>query len=417
MPTIIERSRNAFKAFMNRDPPSANTYIYGGSATRPDRFRFTKGNAKSIMAPYYNKIAMDCASVVLEHVRVDENGTYVETINSHLNNCLTVNANKDQTYRAFIQDAIMSMFDEGVVALAPIDFYEYKRRNAVGREEVVRTDVGSFRTAKITRWYPDEVELDVYNDRTGKRDTLIMPKERVPILENPLYSVMNEPNSTVQRLIRTLNLSDTIDSQNTSGKLDMIIQLPYSVKTPARKAIAEQRQQEIRDQLTGSQHGIAYIDGTEKVIQLNRAIENNLYDRVEYLMNLAFDQLGFTNEIMNGTASAEAMQNYYTRTVEPVISVLVDNLKWKSLTEHQRQNGETIQLFRDPFKIMPASAIADAADKFTRNEIMAPNEWRPKIGMKPVKDPEANELRNRNISQSNDASNASVNTDETDESV
>lgn len=416
MPTIIERSRNAFKAFMNRDPPSSNTYVYGGTASRPDRFQFTRGNAKSIMAPYYNKIAIDCASVVLEHVRVDEDGNYVETINSHLNNCLTVNANKDQTARAFIQDAVMSMFDEGVVALAPIDFFEYKRRNAVGREEVVRTDVGSFRTAKITRWYPNEIELDVYNDQTGKREKLIMPKERVPILENPLYSVMNEPNSTVQRLIRTLNLSDTIDSQNTSGKLDMIIQLPYSVKTPARKAIAEQRQQEIRDQLTGSQHGIAYIDGTEKVIQLNRAIENNLYDRVEYLMNLTFDQLGFTNEIMNGTANETTMQNYYTRTIEPIVAVLIDNLKWKSLTEWQRANGETIQMFRDPFKIMPVGAIADAADKLTRNEIMAPNEWRPKVGMKPVKDAQANELRNRNISQSKEVSNASVTDEKADES-
>lgn len=415
MPTIIERSRNAFKAFMNRDPPSSNTYIYGGTANRPDRFQFTRGNAKSIMAPYYNKIAMDCASVALEHVRVDEDGNYVETINSHLNNCLTVTANKDQTARAFIQDAVMSMFDEGVVALAPIDFFEYKRRNAVGREEVVRTDVGSFRTAKITRWYPNEIELDVYNDQTGKREKLIMPKERVPILENPLYSVMNEPNSTVQRLIRTLNLSDTIDNQNTSGKLDMIIQLPYSVKTPARKAIAEQRQQEIRDQLTGSQHGIAYIDGTEKVIQLNRAVENTLYDRVEYLMNLTFDQLGFTNEIMNGTANETTMQNYYTRTIEPIVAVLIDNLKWKSLTEWQRANGETIQMFRDPFKIMPVGAIADAADKFTRNEIMAPNEWRPKVGMKPVKDAQANELRNRNISQAKNASNATVTDDTADE--
>lgn len=399
--TIREWLQNTIDIFKNRDPPMQSYVVTGGSSSRPDRFHFSRGNAKSILTPYYNKIAMDCASIRLEHVRVDDEGNYLETIDSHLNRCLSLNANKDQTSRAFVQDIVMSMFDEGCVALPPIDVYTTQIRGADGRI-IVKKDIGSIRTAKILAWYPDYIRIQVYNDRTGQPAEFVIPKSTTPILENPLYTVMNEPNSTVQRLIKTLNLSDTIDAQNCSGKLDMIIQLPYPVKSKARQEMALERKKDIQEQLNSSKYGIAYIDGSEKIIQLNRAIENNLYERVERLMTTAFDQLGITEEIMNGTANESTMQNYYSRSIEPIVSVIIDNMKWKYLTEEQRMNGETIMMFRDPFKIMPITAVADAADKFTRNEIMSPNEWRPIVGRKPVKDKEADELRNRNISKAKD---------------
>lgn len=390
--SISARVKNAWNAFMNRDPPVSVYSSYGGSSYNPYRSRLSRGNERSLIAPVFTKIAMDCASIQLQHVRLDKDGNYIETIDSDLNRCLTLNANKDQTSRQFIQDAIMSMFDEGVVALPPIDARTKKTKDGIER------DIESIRTAKVLEWMPDHVRLRAYNDRKGKQADLTMPKAMVPICENPLYSVMNENNSVVQRLVRTLNLSDTLDAQNGSGKLDVLIQLPFSVRSEGMRARAESRRQDIEDQLQKSKYGVAYIDGTEHVIQLNRSVENNLYDRVKYLMDQLYDQLGITAAILNGSASEAEMQNYYSRTIEPVISVIVDNMKWKYLTQKARDRGETIMIFRDPFKLVPINQMADIADKFTRNEILSPNEVRQIVGRKPVNNEKANELRNRNIS-------------------
>lgn len=390
--SISARVKNAWNAFMNRDPPVSVYSSYGGSSYNPYRTRLSRGNERSLIAPVFTKIAMDCASIRLQHVRLDKDGNYIETIDSDLNRCLTLNANKDQTSRQFIQDAIMSMFDEGVVALPPIDVRTKKTKDGIER------DIESIRTAKVLEWMPDYVRLRAYNDRKGKQADLTMPKAMVPICENPLYSVMNENNSVVQRLVRTLNLSDTLDAQNGSGKLDVLIQLPFSVRSEGMRARAESRRQDIEDQLQKSKYGVAYIDGTEHVTQLNRSVENNLYDRVKYLMDQLYDQLGITAAILNGSASEAEMQNYYSRTIEPVISVIVDNMKWKYLTQKARDRGETIMIFRDPFKLVPINQMADIADKFTRNEILSPNEVRQIVGRKPVNNEKANELRNRNIS-------------------
>lgn len=390
--SISARVKNAWNAFMNRDPPVSVYSSYGGSSYNPYRTRLSRGNERSLIAPVFTKIAMDCASIQLQHVRLDKDGNYIETIDSDLNRCLTLNANKDQTSRQFIQDAIMSMFDEGVVALPPIDARMKKTKDGIER------DIESIRTAKVLEWMPDYVRLRAYNDRKGKQADLTMPKAMVPICENPLYSVMNENNSVVQRLVRTLNLSDTLDAQNGSGKLDVLIQLPFSVRSESMRTRAESRRQDIEDQLQTSKYGVAYIDGTEHVTQLNRSVENNLYDRVKYLMDQLYDQLGITAAILNGSASEAEMQNYYSRTIEPVISVIVDNMKWKYLTQKARDRGETIMIFRDPFKLVPINQMADIADKFTRNEILSPNEVRQIVGRKPVNNEKANELRNRNIS-------------------
>ena len=390
------RLQNAWNAFMNRDPPVSRYVTYGGSSYNPYRARLTRGNEKSFVAPIFTKIAMDCASVSLQHVKVDANGNYVETVDSKLNRCLTLCANKDQTPREFMMDAVLSMFDEGTVALPPIDT-DVQRTN-----DGIKMDVESIRTAEILEWFPDYIRMRAYNDRSGKREELTMPKASVPIVTNPLYSIMNENNSVVQRLIRTLNLSDTLDAQNGSGKLDMIIQLPYQIRTKSMEDRAEMRRNSISEQLENSKYGIAYIDGTEHITQLNRGIENNLYERVKYLTAQLYSQLGLTEEILNGTASAEAMQNYYSRTIEPIVSAIIDAMKWKYLTEKARDDGETIMFFRDPFKLMPAGAIAEASDKLTRNEIVSPNEIRQMIGRKPSADEKANELRNRNISTPND---------------
>lgn len=393
------RLKNAWNAFMNRDPPVSRYVTYGGSSYNPYRARLSRGNEKSFIAPIFTKIAMDCASISLQHVRVDVNGNYVETVDSKLNRCLTLCANKDQTPREFMMDAILSMFDEGNIALPPIDTSVKVTKSADGTNEI-KMDVESIRTAEILDWFPDHVRLRAYNDRTGQREELTMPKASVPIITNPLYSIMNENNSVVQRLIRTLNLSDTLDAQNGSGKLDMIIQLPYQIRTKSMEDRAEMRRNSISEQLENSKYGIAYIDGTEHVTQLNRGIENNLYDRVKYLLEQLYSQLGITEAIMNGTANDATMQNYYTRTIEPIISAIVDSMKWKYLTQKARDDGETIMFFRDPFKLMPAGSIADASDKLTRNEILSPNEVRQMIGRKPSADEKANELRNRNISTS-----------------
>lgn len=398
--SILSRVKNGWNAFMSREPPDVvlkQPIISYGS--RPGRQRMSRATERSIVAPIYNKIAMDCASVTLQHVKLDDSGSYIETMNSGLNRCLTLNANKDQTSRQFIQDAIISLFDEGNIALPPIDTTSRVRVNGE-----VDYDILSIRTARIIEWMPDYIKMRAYNDRTGEQADLIMPKAAVPIIENPLYAVMNDQNSTVQRLIRTLNLSDTIDQQNGSGKLDMIIQLPYSIRSVAMKARAEDRRKNLEEQLNNNRYGIAYADSTEKIIQLNRAIENNLYERVKYLWELLHDQLGITKEIMNGTATPETMQNYYSRTIEPVVSALVDGMKWKYINENARADGETILITRDPFKLVPVNSMADIADKFTRNEILSPNEVRQIIGRKPVDDPAADELRNRNINQSTDES-------------
>ncbi len=392
--SLSSRVKNAWNAFMNRDPPVSRYVTYGGSSYNPYRSRLSRGNEKSFIAPIFTKIAMDCASISLQHVRVDSDGNYVETIDSKLNRCLSLAANKDQTPREFIMDAVLSMFDEGTVALPPIDTDTRKTANGL------IYDIESIRTAEIIQWYPDHIKMRAYNDRTGERADLLMEKASVPIITNPLYSVMNENNSVVQRLIRTLNLSDTIDAQNGSGKLDMIIQLPYQIRTKSMEERAEMRRNSISDQLENSKYGIAYIDGTEHVTQLNRGVENNLYERVKYLVDQLYSQLGVNNEILNGTASDATMQNYYTRLIEPIISAIVDAMKWKYLTQKARDEGETIMFFRDPFKLMPAGAVAESSDKLTRNEILSPNEVRQMIGRKPVKNKKADELRNRNISVS-----------------
>lgn len=401
------RLKNAWNAFMNRDPPVGRYVTYGGSSYNPYRTRLTRGNEKSFVAPIFTKIAMDCASVSLQHVKVDANGNYVETVDSKLNRCLTLCANKDQTPREFMMDAVLSMFDEGTVALPPIDT-DVKRT-----KDGIKMDVESIRTAEILEWFPDHIRMRAYNDRSGEREELTMPKASVPIITNPLYSVMNENNSVVQRLIRTLNLSDTIDSKTGSGKLDMIVQLPYQIRTKSMEERAEMRRNSISEQLENSKYGIAYIDATEHITQLNRGVENNLYERVKYLTEQLYSQLGLTEEILNGTASAEAMQNYYSRTIEPIVSAIIDAMKWKYLTEKARDDGETIMFFRDPFKLMPAGAIAEASDKLTRNEIVSPNEIRQMIGRKPSADEKANELRNRNISASNDQKFATAETEST----
>ena len=404
---ISSRLKNAWNAFMNRDPPVGRYVTYGGSSYNPYRTRLTRGNEKSFVAPIFTKIAMDCASVSLQHVKVDANGNYVETVDSKLNRCLTLCANKDQTPREFMMDAVLSMFDEGAVALPPIDTDVQRTKDGI------KMDVESIRTAEILEWFPDYIRMRAYNDRSGKREELTMPKASVPIITNPLYSVMNENNSVVQRLIRTLNLSDIIDSKTGSGKLDMIVQLPYPIRTKSMEERAEMRRNSISEQLENSKYGIAYIDATEHITQLNRGVENNLYERVKYLTEQLYSQLGLTEEILNGTASAEAMQNYYSRTIEPIISTIIDAMKWKYLTEKARDDGETIMFFRDPFKLMPAGAIAEASDKLTRNEIVSPNEIRQMIGRKPSADEKANELRNRNISASNNQKFAMAETEST----
>ena len=389
--TFGSRLKRAWNAFTNRDPPGKSSYD-GGYSYRPDRVRLNRGNDRTILTAIYTRIAMDAASITINHVRLDENGRYDETVDSGLNSCLNLSGNKDQTGRALRYDLFLSVLDEGAVALVPVDVDTDPKTGDVTIE--------SMRVGKIKEWYPDDVRLEVYNDRTGQREELTLPKAQVAIIENPFYAVMNEPNSTVQRLIRKLNLMDVVDDQLGNGKLDLIIQLPYIVKSEARKKQAEDRRAEIERQLAGSKYGIAYTDGTEHITQLNRSLENNLLKTVEYLTNMAYSQLGITPEIMNGTANDTVMTNYENRTIEPLVAAAVDEVKRKFLTEEARANGESVLYFRDPFKLAPVSKVAEMADKFTRNEIMTSNEFRQIIGMKPSKDPNADKLRNANISQS-----------------
>lgn len=398
---IIDRLKHSWNAIRNKDPTANNYNFMGIGPTysyRPDRIRYTRGNERSIITAAFNRIAMDVASMDVQHVRLDEDGRYVETINSGLNNCLTLEANLDQTGRAYLQDIVVSMFDEGVVAMVPTDIDDRLESIDDGKD-FDGSDILSMRTGKILEWMPRHVRIRLYNDANGQQEDIVLPKNMVGIVENPFYAVVNEPNGVVQRLIRKLNLLDAVDEQTSSGKLDLIIQLPYLVKTEARKAQAEQRRKDIETQLTGSKYGIAYADGTERITQLNRPVENNLMKSVEYLTCLAFSQLGFTQEIMNGTADDKTMLNYYSRTIEPILSAIVDEMKRKFLTPEARKNKESIVFFRDPFTLVPVNDIAEIADKLTRNEIVSSNEVRQKIGMKPSSDPNADVLRNKNLSE------------------
>ncbi len=390
-PSLMSRFKVAWNAFKNRDP----TMFYrepGMSYTyRPDRVRFSGGNERSIITAAYNKVAVDVAAVDIKHCRLDNNGRYVRDINSGLNNCLTLEANIDQTGRAFIQDTVMSMFDEGVVALVPVD-------TSTDPTIAGSFDIHTMRTGKIVEWFPRSVKVEVYNDRTGKKEKIIMPKRSVAIVENPFYAVMNESNSTFKRLIRKLNLLDAIDEQSGSGKLDLIIQLPYVVKGETRQKQADDRRDSIVNQLKGP-YGIAYIDGTEKVTQLNRPVENNLLKQVEYLTNMLYGQLGMTPAILDGTADEKTMLNYNNRTIEPIVAAITGAMKRSFLSKTARTQGQTVMSFRDPFKLVPINNIAEIADKFTRNEILTSNEIRQIIGFKPADDPKADKLINSNISQ------------------
>ena len=391
--TFLNRIKNAWNAFINnRDPTSKWKDIGSSYYYRPDRQRFTGGNERTIVTSVYNRIAMDVAAIDIKHVRLDENDRYLETIDSGINRCFSEEANIDQTGRAFIQDIVMSMLDEGCVAIVPVD-------TNVDPTLSNSYDILSMRVGKILQWYPNHVQVRVYNDRTGNKEDIILPKETVGIIENPLYAVINEPNSTMQRLIRKLSLLDAIDEQSSSGKLDLIIQLPYTIKTEARRQQAEQRRKEIEMQLTNSKYGIAYTDGTEHITQLNRPIENNLMKQIEYLTSMLYSQLGITTTILDGSADEKTMLNYYTRTIEPIISAIVCEAKRKFLTKTARSQRQSFLFFRDPFKLVPISQIADIADKFTRNEIASSNEIRQCIGMKPSKDPKADMLINSNLNQ------------------
>ena len=394
---IRDRLQHAWNAFVYND----NTYVdpqnLGGLSTyKPDRVHFSRGVERSIVTSVYNRLALDVSSIAIKHVRLDENGRFKEEVDSGLQNCLNVEANIDQTGRAFLQDVVMSMLDEGCVAIVPVD-------TTIDPAKSGSYEINTMRTGKILEWYPAHVRVRVYNDKRGIHEEIVLPKSAVAIIENPLYAVINEPNSTMQRLIRKLNLLDVVDEQTSSGKLDLIIQLPYVIKTDARRKQAEERRKDIEMQLSGSKYGIAYTDGTERITQLNRPAENNLMKQVEYLTSMLYSQLGLTQSIMDGSADDKTMLNYYNRTVEPILAAITDEIKRKFLTKTARSQKQTIMYFRDPFKLTPVLDLAEIADKFTRNEIMTSNEIRQIVGMKPADDPSADELRNKNLNQSNEA--------------
>lgn len=393
--TFRSRLKRAFNVFANGDQSEEIHHIYGGyaSSLRPDRPRFSRGNERSIVTAIFNRIALDVASIDIRHVDLDEEGRYLFDRPSRLNNCLTVEANIDQTSRAFLQDIVMSLMDEGCIAVVPIDTYDDPTKTE-------SYDIISMRVAKIVKWYPQHVTVRLYDDRDGQHKEITIRKSLVAIIENPLYAVVNEPNSTLQRLVRKLSLLDQVDSENASGKLNMIIQLPYTIKSEARRKQADERRAAIEDQIAHSPYGIAYADATEHITQLNRSLDNNLLSQIEYLTDQLYGQLGLTKEIMNGTANEQDMLNYQNRTIEPIIAAIADEFKRKFLTKTGRTQGQSIEYFRDPFRLMPVSQIAEIADKFVRNTIMTPNEMRQKIGMKPAADPNADQLRNPNISAS-----------------
>lgn len=407
MPTFSDRLQHAWNAFVGRDPTPS--YNYGPSnSIRPDRVRLTRGNERSIVTAIINRIAMDCAAIKIEHVEVDDDDRFTDIIDSGLNYCLNTEANIDQTGRNLKQDIFMSMFDEGCVAVVPVETtVSIFNTSAFGIEQL--------RTGKIVEWYPQHVKINLYNERTGRKEDVILPKKSVAIIENPLYAVMNEPNSTLQRLMRKLALLDYVDEQSSSGKLDLIIQLPYVVKTEARRQQAENRRKDIEMQLSGSKYGIAYTDGTEKITQLNRSVENQLLNQINDLTSMLYSQLGITKEIMESTADEKTMNNYYNRTIEPLMSAVVDEMRRKFLSKTARTRKQSIVFFRDPFKLVPTSELAELADKFTRNEIMTSNEIRQIVGLRPSKDPNADELRNKNLSQSNEEIEAKTGDNNTEE--
>lgn len=390
--TIGERLKHAWNAFLGRDPTKNYHYMGNSYSYRPDRPIFTRGNERSIITAIYNRVSLDASAMDIKHVRLNEENRYLEDIDSGLNYCLTEEANLDQTGRAFIQDVVMSMLDEGCVAIVPID-------TDVNPMNTGSYDILTMRTGHILEWYPEDIKVRVYNERTGKKEEIVYPKRRAAIIENPFYAIMNEPNSTLQRLIRKLNLLDAVDEQSSSGKLDLIIQLPYTLKSSAKQEQAEKRRQDIVDQLANSKYGIAYVDATERITQLNRPIENNLMTQIEYLTNLLYAQLGLTQGVLDGTADDTVMTNYYTRTIEPILSSITEEMRRKFLTKTARSQHQSIEFFNDPFRLVPVSQLPDIVDKFTRNEVMTSNEFRQIIGLKPSQDPNADELRNKNISQ------------------
>lgn len=400
---ITDRLQHAWNVFVGRDPPKY-TYSMGyGSTYRPDRFRTHHGNDRSIITSIYNRIAMDVASVKMIHARLDDQDRFESEIKDKLNDCLNFSANIDQTGRAFIQDACLTMLEEGCVVLVPIETSDKLTED--GNTFTIHT----MRAGTVSEWYPKHVKVNVYNELKGMREDIVLPKEQVAIIQNPLYSVMNEPNSTLQRLIRKLSLMDDLDNQIASGKLDLIIQLPYVVKTDKRKAEAEKRRKDIEVQLSGSKYGVAYTDGTEKITQLNRPVENSMLNKIQYLRDELYAQLGITQAVMDGTADEKTMLNYYNRTIEIIVAAFVDEIKRKFLSSTARSQKQSIEYFRDPFKLVPVEQLAELADKFTRNEIMSSNEFRSIVGRQPSKDPKADELHNSNINSGDDQKFASAN--------
>lgn len=394
--SVGSRFKNAWNAFRNREPTKVFQDIGYGYSYRPDRFRLTRGNERSIVTSVYNRIALDVAAIDIRHVQLDAEGQFCDVVQSGLNNCLSTEANLDQTGRAFIQDAVMSMMDEGCIAIVPVDTDD-------DPDDTTGYQILSMRVGRIRDWYPKHIRVELYNEETGRKQDIVVPKSTVAIVENPLYAVINEPNSTMKRLIRKLNLLDAVDEQSSSGKLDLIIQLPYVIKTEARRKQAEKRRKDIEQQLAGSKYGIAYTDGTERITQLNRSLENNLMKQIEYLTSMLYSQLGITQSILDGTADDKTMLNYYNRTIEPIIAAIVDEMKRKFLSETARSKNKSIKFFRDPFKLVPVADLAEISDKFTRNEIATSNEIRQVIGWKPSDDPKADELRNSNLSQPNES--------------
>ena len=393
--SVGSRFKNAWNAFRNREPTKVFQDIGYGYSYRPDRFHLTRGNERSIVTSVYNRIALDVSAIDIRHVQLDAEGRFCDVVQSGLNNCLSTEANLDQTGRAFIQDAVMSMMDEGCIAIVPVDTDD-------DPDDTTGYQILSMRVGRIRDWYPKHIRVELYNEETGRKQDIVVPKSTVAIVENPLYAVINEPNSTMQRLIRKLNLLDAVDEQSSSGKLDLIIQLPYVIKTEARRKQAEKRRKDIEQQLAGSKYGIAYTDGTERITQLNRSLENNLMKQIEYLTSMLYSQLGITQSILDGTADDKTMLNYYNRTIEPIIAAIVDEMKRKFLSKTARSQNKSIKFFRDPFKLVPVADLAEISDKFTRNEIATSNEIRQVIGWKPSDDPKADELRNSNISQPNE---------------
>lgn len=389
---ILDRLRHAWNVFRNKDPTAVYMNLGSPTGYRPDRVRLGRGSERSIVTAVYNRIATDVAAVNIRHVKLDKNGRFLEEIDSGLNNCLSLDANIDQTGRMLVQDIVLSMFDEGVVCVVPVDTDD-------DLEQHESVDILTLRTGRILDWYPQHVRVELYNEQTGRREEVILPKSAVSIIENPLYAVMNEPNSTVQRLNRKLSLLDVVDEKINSGKLDLIIQLPYVIKTEARKKQAEARRRDIETQLAEGKYGIAYTDGTERITQLNRPVENNLMKQIEYLTNMLYSQIGITQSILDGTADEKTMLNYNNGLIEKILSAIVGEMQRKFLSRTARTRGHAVTFFRDPFKLIPVSDLAEIADKFTRNEIMSANEIRQIIGMKPSSDPRADELRNRNLSE------------------